>query len=194
VRARLRGSAQGCASSADHSGTVLIRRLLAIPATLLALAGIAAPAQAVTQQQVDTYKGLAQQTWPSSQCYGRENIKLVDYAADGWASAMAWVDGCRVEIDARPDMSDADLCKMLVHELGHLARGDRHNEHSDDPTNIMWPAPASIAYAPCDSPSSLPAAYVAPAPQAVAASAAAIKTLRKRCRTRQRFMWGRCRS
>lgn len=155
---------------------------------LLLGAGVAIT-HAVTQEQVDRYAGLAQQQWPGSPCYGREDIRLVDYAPEGWADAMSWVDGCRVEIDARPPIPDVDLCKILTHELGHLAHGDRANGgHSDDPTNIMWRMPAAIVFAPCDQPAGFPARVVLAAPVAPAAA-----PRKRRCRSGYRFMWGRCR-
>jgi len=193
--------AQGSAPSADHSGTVLIGRLLAIPATLLALAGTAAPAQATVDQQFAKYQPFAQAAWEQYRCGnpaypGAPQITHhlhateADHPALGGWNVLAYGSDyhCAVWFQDGMQLTDAEFCKLIVHEYGHLAGFS----HSDDPSSIMNPVPVNVPYAPCDT-GTLPAQQV-PSPVVSASKAEApAKKSAKRCRGSKRMRWGRCR-
>jgi hypothetical protein len=86
------------------------------------------------------YLPVARSFWPGSKCAGREQVAWfytrpmvvagVAYPTDG---------GCRFALNFALLLGDlrGDVCSVMVHELGHLARGD--DWHSDDPTNLLYP-------------------------------------------------------
>jgi hypothetical protein len=197
---RLRGANQGCAASADHSGTVLICKLLAIPAMLVVLAGIAAPAQANVEQQLAKYTPFAEAAWEQYYCGnpaypGAPSITVKPHAtADDRAELGRW--GILAFADASANctiwledatLTDVEACKLIVHEYGHLAG----HGHTDDPTSIMNPRPVNVPYAPCDT--GVPPARQVPSTVGSVKGAAPARKAQRRCKAGKRFMWARCR-
>jgi hypothetical protein len=177
-----------------------MRRLLVISATLLALAGSAAPAQAGIEAQFALYKPLAEAAWEQYRCGnpdypGAPAITAhLQATADeqpalgGWGVLAYGSDHyCTIWFKDGIELTDAEACKLIVHEYGHLAGF----HHSDDPSSIMFPRPGEVPYAPCDW--GAPVQRVVSPVASVKADAPARKALRKRCRAGERFMWGRCR-
>jgi Matrixin len=98
-------------------------------------------------QEIAHFVPVARSLWPGSPCAGRESIAVVD-ASDGWVG-HAYRDACRVEV-LRTVRRGQWLCKVLVHEFGHLAGYD----HVNDRGSIMYRSSAlatdPVAQSACD--------------------------------------------
>lgn len=84
---------------------------------------------------------VAAMHWPASPCHGRERVVLVSVAKMDRVSttprSWGWAIGPRctvlVALQRVPHASTRYLCRMLVHEFGHLAG----LEHTSDPRDVM---------------------------------------------------------
>lgn len=109
-----------------------------IGATAMAAACIAVTASAATvtgspadQARVARYLPIAQSYWPASACAGREVINVIAAEAivlpDSGERGRGWGVQATCTASIIDTLSDAWLCTVLAHELGHLA-GHPHTE------------------------------------------------------------------
>lgn len=104
--------------------TVMVAGLAAVPAGATTVLGTASD-----QARVAIYLPTAQSYWPASGCAGREVINVI--AADAveipgtGERGRGWGDQPTCTATLIDTLSDAWLCTVLAHELGHLA-GQSH--------------------------------------------------------------------
>lgn len=99
---------------------VMVAALLAVPAGATTILGSASD-----QARAALYLPTAQSYWPASGCAGREVINII--AADAveipgsGERGRGWGDQATCTATVIDTLSDAWLCTVLAHELGHLA-------------------------------------------------------------------------
>jgi hypothetical protein len=188
---------------------MLTPRIAFIALALALVFALPASAQAMTdEERLVAYQPIAEASWTLGDCAGHVRIELHSNQLDNpWFSAEAWKDQCLIRFSdsyiGQHAGTDVQFCRELVHEYGHIAGYG----HTEDPTNIMYPAPAGVPFGPCEGavPVRLPAspsvaeelaaeAQAEATAKAAHASAAGTRMRKiKRCRKGRRRMWGRCR-
>lgn len=163
-------------------------------AVLFALLLTPASAHAMTdEQRLEAYAPIAAAAWDDTWCgpgTGHPVTVQLHATVEGWgwvAQGQIARDGqyvCEVRFKDgygldQSSLTDAEFCRVLVHEYGHLA-GVEHTNDSGIMDHFASPA---AAYAPCDT--GIPATRPT-------ASAAAAKSA-PRCKLGTRRVWGRCR-
>lgn len=93
---------------------------------LLALAVLATLPATAHASDLEISQQIARQTFPSP-CVGQERVDLgPPLSLNGRpVGGLAHLETCHIELDER--LQDVDLCRVLVHEYGHLA-GLAHTE------------------------------------------------------------------
>lgn len=100
------------------------------------------------EREIAAYAPVARAAWPGSACAGREQIEVVaeiEARPDGIdAAGEAWESECHVRVEA--DLTGSGLCRILVHEFGHLAGLD----HDPHPESVMHATTTASIVPACD--------------------------------------------
>jgi hypothetical protein len=107
-------------------GAAVLVLVLAVPASAATVSGTPAD-----QARVQRYLPIAQAYWPGSGCAGREAIDVVEADSlilpDEGERGRGWAAQATCSVTLIDTLTDAWLCTVLAHELGHLA-GRQHTE------------------------------------------------------------------